>query len=62
METNGIDFTEVDTDENSTAGKRLGELNPGRTIPTFEIDEHIYIGFREDAFEATINQAARKHL
>jgi len=62
MQTNGIDFTERNTDEGSIAGERLGELNPRRTIPTFEIDEHVYIGFREDVFEAKINQAARKHL
>jgi glutaredoxin len=62
MESNRIDFIEFDTDESSIAGERLGELNPRRTIPTFEIDEQVYIGFREDAFEAKINQAARKHL
>jgi len=62
METNGIDFVELDTDESSVAGERLGVLNPRKTIPTFEIDEQVYIGFREDAFEAKINRAARKHL
>jgi glutaredoxin len=62
MERNGIDFTERDTDESSAAGERLGELNPRRTIPTFDIDGHVYVGFRQDAFEAKINQAARKHL
>ena len=62
METNSIDFVELDTDESSVAGERLGELNPRKTIPTFEIDEQVYIGFREDAFEAKINRAARKHL
>ena len=62
METNRIDFIELDTDENAAAGERLGELNPARTIPTFQIDEEVYIGFREDSFEAKIDQAARKHL
>jgi glutaredoxin len=62
MQTNGIDFTELDTDESSSAGERLGELNPRRTIPTFEIDEQVYIGFREELFEAKVNQAARKYL
>jgi glutaredoxin len=62
MQTNGIDFTELDTDESSAAGERLGEINPRRTIPTFEIDEQVYIGFREELFEAKVNQAARKYL
>ncbi|MBW2687500.1 MAG: hypothetical protein JRE19_16530 [Deltaproteobacteria bacterium] len=62
MQTNRIDFIELDTDESSVAGERLGELNPGRTIPTFQIDDQVYIGFQEDLFEAKINQAAQKHL
>jgi glutaredoxin len=62
METNRIDFIELDTEANLAAGERLGDLNPGRTIPTFAIDGQVYIGFREDAFEGKINQAARKHL
>jgi glutaredoxin len=62
METNRIDFTELNTEESSAAGERLGELNPRKTIPTFEIDEQVYIGFQEELFEAKINQAARKHL
>jgi glutaredoxin len=62
MQTNGIEFMELDTEKDSAAGARLGELNPRRTIPTFEIDEHVYIGFQQNLFEATIDQAARKHL
>ena len=62
MEANGIDFTERDTDGSPAASERLDELNPRRTIPTFEIDELVYVGFNESAFEAKIDQAARKHL
>jgi len=62
MQTNRIDFIELDTDESSVASERLGELNPRKTIPTFQIDEQVYIGFQEDLFEAQVNQAARKHL
>jgi glutaredoxin len=62
MKTNQIDFIELDTEESPAAGERLGELNPRRTIPTFEIDEQVYVGFQESLFEAKINQAARKYL
>jgi glutathione S-transferase len=62
MEANRIDFTELDTEESPAASERLGELNPLKTIPTFEIDELVYVGFREELFEAKVNQAARKHL
>ncbi len=62
MEANDIDFIERDTDGSPAASERLGELNPRRTIPTFQIDELVYVGFNETAFEAKIEQAARKHL
>ena len=62
MNANRIDFTELDTDQSSAASARLGELNPRKTIPTFQIDEIVYVGFREDLFEAKLAQAARKHL
>ncbi len=62
MQANQIEFIELDTDENAMAGERLRELNPGRTIPTFEIDGQVYIGFNEDQFEAKIDEAARKYL
>jgi glutaredoxin len=62
MRENRIDFTERDTEESTAANERLGELNPTKTIPTFEIDELVYIGFQEQRFEATLDEAARKHL
>ena len=62
MEANRIEFIELDTDESSVARERLGELNPRKTVPTFEIDELVYVGFREELFEAKLDQAAQKHL
>lgn len=62
MQTNQIEFLELDAEQSPAAGERLGELNPGRTVPTFEIDEQVYIGFREELLEARIDQAARKYL
>jgi glutaredoxin len=62
LQAQGIDFYELDTDADSDASHRLGELNPSRTIPTFQIDELVYVGFRRESFEAKLNQAAQKHL
>lgn len=62
MEAHRIEFIELDTDESSVARERLGELNPRKTVPTFELDELVYIGFREELFEAKLDQAAQKHL
>lgn len=62
MDENGIDFMELDTDDSTVAKERLGALNPRKTVPTFEIDELVYIGFQQELFEANLNQAAQKHL
>jgi glutaredoxin len=62
MEAHRIEFIELDTDESAAAKERLGELNPHRTVPTFEIDGLVHVGFRENLFEAQLNQAARRHL
>jgi glutaredoxin len=62
MEANRIDFIELDTEQSSEANQRLGELNPRKTVPTFEIDQLVYIGFQEELFEEKLDQAAQKHL
>jgi len=62
MEANRIDFMELDTDDNAVAKERLGELNPRNTIPTFQIDDLVYVGFRKELFEANLDKAAQKYL
>lgn len=62
MQANRIDFMELDTDENPVAKQRLEQLNPGQTIPTFQIDELVYVGFREELFEAKLDTASQKYL
>lgn len=62
MEAHGIDFMELDTDENADAQQRLETLNPRKTIPTFQLDELVYVGFREELFEANLQKAAQKYL
>ena len=62
MSANDIAFIEHDTDTDEEADKRLGELNPRRTIPTIQIDDLIYIGFSPDGFEAKLNEAVRNRM
>ena len=62
MRENDIDFIEVDIEGSPTGSERLGELNPARTIPTFQIDELVYVGFQEGAFESTVDRAALEYL
>lgn len=62
MQDNGIAFTEHDIERDEVANRRIRELNPERTTPTFEIDDMVFVGFSADDFEAARTQAARKHL
>jgi glutaredoxin len=62
MQDNGIAFTEHNVEEDEVADRRLRELSPERTIPTFEIDELILMEFSPEGFEATRTQAARHYL
>lgn len=62
MQSNEIEFTEFNIDEDKDADRRIRELSPERTTPTFEVDDVVFIGFSPDNFEATRTQAASKHL
>jgi len=62
MQNNGIAFTEHNIEEDKDADRRVRELDPERTTPTFEIDDLVFVGFSPDDFEAIRTQAARKHL
>lgn len=62
MQDNGIAFTEHNIEEDKDADRRVRELDPERTTPTFEIDDLVFVGFSPHDFEATRTQAARKHL
>jgi glutaredoxin len=62
MQDNGIAFTEHNIEEDKDADRRVRELDPERTTPTFEIDDLVLVGFSPDDFEATRTQAAGKYL
>lgn len=59
---NGISYTEYDIDEDADAKERLAAINPRTSIPTFQIDEAVQIGFSPESLEARINQAVRARL
>ena len=62
MQNNGIAFTEHNIEEDAVAKRRIRELSLERIIPTFEVDELVFVGFSPEGFEAIRTQAARKHL
>jgi glutaredoxin len=53
-----VRFTERDVDDSDRASERLNELNPRHTIPTFEIDDQVLVGFGPSSFESAVDQAA----
>lgn len=62
LDHNGIAYTEYDIDEDADAKERLSEINPRRSIPTFQIDDIVQIGFSEESLEHKLNQAVRQRL
>ncbi|MBW1810445.1 MAG: hypothetical protein JRJ87_19770 [Deltaproteobacteria bacterium] len=59
MQTNRISFDKYDIEKDPEAHKRLGSINPRRSIPTFTIDGTVKIGFSPKALEHAINKAAK---
>ena len=62
LDYNGITYTEYDIDRDESASSRLALINPRKSIPTFQIDEIVQIGFSPDSMERKLNEAARKRL
>ncbi len=59
---NEIPYTEYDIDQDQAAKKRLTAINPRTSIPTFQIDDIVQVGFSPENFEHRLNQAVRKRL
>ena len=53
-----IRFTRRDIEDGERNRERLRELNPAGSIPTFELDERVVVGFGPHSFEAALDEAA----
>lgn len=62
LDYNGISYTEYDIDEDAAAKERMSKINARRSIPTFQIDDIVQIGFSPESFEHRLNQAVRARL
>lgn len=62
MKKEGISFTERDVEASQTASRRHREINPRGTVPTFDIDGQVLIGFNQARFEDALSRAARSRL
>lgn len=58
---NHIAYREVDVDHSAAADLELRAINPKRTIPTFNIEGTVLVGFSPRDIRAAIAQAARRH-
>ena len=55
-----IAFVEHDIDASDSARAIMKRLNPSGSVPTFEIDDEVLIGFSSESLEQTIETAIRK--
>lgn len=62
LDFNAIPYTEYDIDSDPEAKARLSMINPRRSIPTFQIDDIVQVGFSAENFEHRLNQAVRARL
>lgn len=61
MSAEGISYQEIDVDRRTDAMGQLSVLNPRRTLPTFDIDGQVLVGFDQIALTGAIDGAARRH-
>lgn len=60
MQTQGISFHEVDVDRRAGAMAQLQMLNPRSSLPTFDVDGQVVVGFQEARLRTAIDDAARR--
>lgn len=59
MREQNISYHEIDVDQRSGAMGQLAVLNPRRTLPTFDVQGQVLVGFQPDALASAIRGAAR---
>jgi glutaredoxin len=59
MREQNISYHEIDVDQRSGAMGQLAVLNPRRTLPTFDVQGQVLVGFEPDALATAIRGAAR---
>jgi glutaredoxin 3 len=62
LRTHDISATEHDIDQSTTAAERLARVNPRKSVPTFEVDDEVVIGFSARGLEGAIERAAQTRL
>jgi glutaredoxin len=59
LRTHDISATEHDIDQSTTAAERLARVNPRKSVPTFEVDDDVIVGFSASKLQNAIDRAAQ---
>ncbi|MDQ3038053.1 MAG: glutaredoxin family protein, partial [Myxococcota bacterium] len=62
MTSQGIAYEEVDVDRRAGALAQLQMLNPRSSLPTFDVDGDVLVGFSETRLRTAIDDAARRSM
>ncbi len=61
LDAHDVRYHEIDVDRRPGAVDQLAALNPRRTLPTFDIDGDVLVGFDPARLETAITAAAARH-
>jgi glutaredoxin len=62
LEAREVELVDYDVDMNGDAERRLQQLNPTGSIPTFIVDGKTIVGFHPWGLEDSIDEAAQQHF
>jgi glutaredoxin len=62
MNEEGLQFTDLDVEKSETDKVLHRSLNPRGTVPTFDVEGTVLVGFDRRRMMDTVKQAAEKHL
>lgn len=60
MNQQGIAYEDRDVDSSPENARAMRSLNPRGSIPTFDVDGEVMVGFSDQGLLATMHRAARK--
>ena len=62
LRANDIRYVEHDIEADSAARDRMHALNPRHSVPTFDVEGSVLVGFSEGSLLSALDRAARDHL
>jgi glutaredoxin len=62
MSEQGIGYEERNVESSADYASAMRALNPKGSVPTFDVDGEVMIGFSEQGLLATMKRAAQRHM